>query len=94
MDDAGHGAVGVVADGVGPFARLGVELGFLRQELAGDGVGRVGRVDQLGDGRGDGDGVPGRHALQGGQPFGRDQAGAGEGVGRAKGGGGGHGARL
>ncbi len=46
MDDAGDAGMGVIADGVGPLLRQRVQFLQRREELAGDGIGGVGRIDQ------------------------------------------------
>ncbi len=69
VDEAGEGAVGVVADRVGALVRGRLDLFGAGNELAGDGVGRVGRVDQLGHVGGERDRVAGGDAFEGGQIF-------------------------
>ncbi len=78
-------AVRFVADRIGAFERIEVQLASVRHELAGDGVGRVAGVDQGGHRRGDGHRVLGRHPLQHGQVGGRHQTGVAKGGGTAQG---------
>ena len=94
MDDPFDRAVGEVTDRVGALQIVHLQLGLGGQELASDGVGGIGWVDQLGQGRSDGHRILRRHAFEGGQPLRRDQAGVGERLRAAEGGGGGHGAHM
>ena len=57
MDDAGHGAVRVVADRIGALLGPGVQLRRIGHELPRDRIVRIAAVDQRGHRRRDGDGI-------------------------------------
>ncbi len=59
MDDALDRAVRVIADRIAALLRLFVEFPPVRHELLRDRVMRVGRIDQFGHRRRDGDGIAG-----------------------------------
>jgi len=57
VHDAFDRAVGVIADRIGVLFRAHLKLGRVGHDLPRDRIVRVGAVDQLRDGRRDGDGV-------------------------------------
>ena len=63
VHDALDRAVRVVADRVMAFLRLHVQLARIGHELPRDRIVRIGRIDQVGERRRDGDGVARRHLL-------------------------------
>ena len=63
MHDAGDGAVGVIADRIGALLGRAGEFGGIGDELPGDRIVRIGRIDQLGHGRRDRDRIARRDGL-------------------------------
>ena len=74
-----------VADRIGGFLGQDVQLRGGRDELPGDGVQRIGGVDQLHHGRRDRHGVLRGDPFQRREPLGRDKAGGGQRLGAAEG---------
>ena len=68
----------LVTDGIRLLAGRGDQFLGRGQVLRADGVQRIGGVDQGGDRRGDGNGIAGRHGLQGVDGVGLHQAGLGQ----------------
>ena len=64
VHDAFDRAVRLVADRVVAFLRFHMQLARIGHELPRDRIVRIGRIDQVGERRRDGDGVARRHALQ------------------------------
>ena len=85
VDDALDRRMREVADGIGALLRRDVQFRCIRHELAGDGIVRIGSVDQRGHGRADGDGIALGDGLDPGEIFRRDEAGLDELGGRADG---------
>ena len=78
MHNALDRAVGVVADRIGAFPLPAFKLTDIRHELAGDRIVRIGAIDQVGDGRRDGDGVSRCDLLQRAEPLAADKPRVGE----------------
>ena len=93
VHDAFDRAVRLVADRIMAFLRLHVQFARIGHELPRDRIVRIGRIDQVGERRRDGDGVARRHLFQRRQPIAGDKLRSGESGRRAQGfsGGGAHG---
>ena len=76
MHEARHGAVRVIADGIGEFHSFRDQFARIGQKLPRDGIVRVGGVDQRRDMRRHRDAVTRRDRAQG--VGGREQSGARE----------------
>ncbi|MEI9987082.1 MAG: hypothetical protein WDN69_30385 [Aliidongia sp.] len=73
MDNAFDRHMPVIADRIGRFLGTMIEFGIARDELPGDRIGRIGRIDQRRHGGSNGDGIAGGDSLQLGQPLRRHQ---------------------
>jgi hypothetical protein len=78
MDDAGNRRIGLVADGIGAFLWRCDQFRFGRNELARDGIERIGAVDQIGNRIGDRDRIARGEGREGGNALRCNQACIGE----------------